>query len=192
MAVPTSSTDAPELVVFDFDGTLVDSDEALLVPFDDLGVPREEVIMGSAVAEECDRLGVSMEDYVSAYDTEVVHPFAGVAAMLSALPRWAIVSNKHPVSARAELRRLGWAPEIVLCADHFAWQHKSLRPILETTGLGPGEIVLVGDSAGDVRCAEEVGCRFVWAGWNPRVVAAAPKGETAATPRDLLALLGIG
>ncbi len=192
MAVPSSTTgDAPSLVVFDFDGTLVDSDEALLAPLELLGVRREEVIMGSAVAEECDRLGVSMEDYVAAYDTEVVQPYAGVPAMLAALPRWAIVSNKHPVSARAELGRLGWAPEIVLCADHFAWRHKSLRPILEATGLGPGEIVLIGDSAGDVRCAEEVGCRFVWAGWNPRVVAAAPQGETAATPQDLLALLGV-
>ena len=192
MAVPTASTGPPPtLVVFDFDGTLVDSDEALLVPFDNLGVQREEVIMGSAVAEECDRLGVSMAEYVAAYDTEVVQPFAGVPAMLSSLPRWAIVSNKHPVSAGAELRRLGWAPEIVLCADAFDWKHKSLGPILEATGLGPGEIILVGDSAGDVRCAEEVGCRFVWAGWNPRVVAAAPTGETAATPQDLLALLGV-
>jgi phosphoglycolate phosphatase-like HAD superfamily hydrolase len=55
--------------VFDFDGTLVDSDAALLDAFVVLGVPAADVTYGHAVAEECDRLGLSLEDYVAAYDT---------------------------------------------------------------------------------------------------------------------------
>jgi HAD superfamily hydrolase (TIGR01549 family) len=183
--------DLPELVVFDFDGTLVDSDEALLAPFDLLGVDRRDVVMGSAVAEECERLGVSMEAYVDTYDTGIVKPFPGVEEMLRRLPRWAILSNKHPASATAELDRLGWSPEIAMCADAFYWAHKSLRPLLELLDLTPADVVLVGDSNGDLRCAREVGCRFVWAGWNPRVVGEDASDPVAETPAGLVELLGL-
>lgn len=180
----------PEMVVFDFDGTLVDSDEALLVPFDDLGIDRAEVVMGTAVAEECERLGVPMQDYVDAYDTEVVQPYPQVEAMLEALPRWSMLTNKHPDSALAELRRFGWEPEALMCADAFGWAHKSLVPLLEALALDAPRVVMVGDSPGDLRCAEEVGCRFVWAGWNQRVQANPPSGEIAATPERLVSVLG--
>ena len=189
--MPPAQRTPPTVVVFDFDGTLVDSDEALLVPFDLLGVDRADVVMGSAVAEECERLGISMEDYVDAYDTHVVQPFAGVGEMLGRIPRWAVLSNKHPDSATAELERLGWHPEAVMCADAFGWAHKSLVPMLDALGLTAGEVALVGDSGGDVRCAEEVGCRFVWAGWNPRVQAARPDGEVVERPGDLPGTLGL-
>lgn len=186
----SAHTVPPRVVVFDFDGTLVDSDEALLLPFDELGVDRADVIMGSAVAEECERLGVSMEDYVAAYDTSVVQPYPGITEMLSDVPRWAVLSNKHPDSAVAELRRLGWEPEALMCADAFGWAHKSLQPMLEALGIGASEVVMVGDSPGDLRCAEEVGCRFIWAGWNPRVRQADPRGEVLASPSELLSALG--
>lgn len=182
---------APEIVVFDFDGTLVDSDDALLVPLEMLGIDRRDVEMGSAVAEECARHGVCMDDYVSAYDTEVVQPFPGVEEMLVRIPRWAIVSNKHPRSASAELSRLGWQPELVMCADAFDWHHKSLAPLLDSLGLSADRVALVGDSNGDLRCAEEVGCRFVWAGWNPRVSEARPSGRVARRPADVPPMLGI-
>lgn len=177
--------------MFDFDGTLVDSDEALLEPFDRLGIARSEVVMGSAVAEECERLGVALREYVDAYDTEVVEPYEGIEEMLARIPRWAVLSNKHPESATAELRRLGWEPEALMCADAFGWAHKSLVPMLDLLGLEPHEVVMVGDSAGDVRCAEEVDCRFVWAGWNPRVTQGAPRGEVARSPAALLSALGL-
>ena len=185
------SHDPPEIAIFDFDGTLVDSDEALLEPFDMLGVERSEVVMGSAVAEECSRLGISMDAYVTAYDTEVVQPYPGVEAMLAGIPRWAVLSNKHPDSAVAEIARLGWQPELLMCADAFGWAHKSLRPMLDVLGLTPADIVMVGDSDGDARCAREVDSRFVWAGWNERVRRQEPAGEVVGSPTELLSALGL-
>ena len=178
-----------EIVIFDFDGTLIDSDEALLAPMDLLGVSRSDVVMGSAVAQECERLGVSLDDYVAAYDTEVSRPFPGVAELLRELDRWAICSNKHPTSAGIELDRLGWKPELVMCADAFDWGHKSLVPMLEQMDLDAAQVLLVGDSGGDLRCAEEVACRFVWAGWNERVRANPPSGDVANTPQEVLEYL---
>jgi len=130
-----------QALVFDFDGTLVDSDAALVAPFEALGVPREEISFGHAIATECERLGISMDHYVELYDQTVVQPFPGVAAVVPRLPRWALCSNKHPVSGVEELRRLGWEPEGALFADHFDWEHKSIAPVLEFLDLPPDDFV---------------------------------------------------
>jgi len=177
-----------QALVFDFDGTLVDSDEALVRPFLSLGVPLEEIGFGHAVAEECERLGISVDAYAELYDDQVVLAFPGVDDVIGRLGRWALCSNKHPRSGAAELARLGWRPEVALFADHFDWAHKSLAPVLEAMGLRATDVIMVGDSAGDVRVAEEVGCGYVWAGWNPRVVAARPDGRVLDRPEQLLDL----
>jgi HAD superfamily hydrolase (TIGR01549 family) len=175
--------------VFDFDGTLVDSDAALLDAFVVLGVPAADVTYGHAVAEECDRLGLSLEDYVAAYDTTAAQPFPGVEDLVSTLGRWALCSNKHPDSGAEELRRLGWRPEVARFADAFGWQHKRLDPVLADLGLGADEVLMVGDSDGDRWCAEQVGCAFAWAGWNERTRLAEPEGLVLHSPSDVLGLI---
>ena len=178
-----------QALIFDFDGTLVDSDAALVRPFIVLGVPPDEISFGHAIGEECARLEISLDRYVELYDESTVQPFPGVADVVAQLDRWAISSNKHPVSGQAELDRLGWHPDVALFADHFDWAHKSIAPVLERMGLRAADVVMVGDSHGDVHCADEVGCAFVWAGWNPRVAGARPAGRVLSQPGELLDLL---
>lgn len=174
-------------MVFDLDGTLIDSDDALVAPFLALGVPPEELTFGHVVAEECARLGISLEAYVDRYDTEVVQPFAGVEDLLGALPRWGVCSNKHPRSGRAELTRLGWRPEVALFADAFDGP-KRLAPVLEAFGVEPEAVWFVGDTVHDRHCAEEAGARFALAGWNPRT-GDLDAEVVLAHPLDLLTLL---
>ena len=95
------------------------------------------------------------------------------------------------MSGWAELGRLGWRPEVATFADDFDWAHKSLGPVMERLQVAPTEVLMVGDSEGDAACAAEVGCDFAWAGWNPRVRAAAPEGTVLDRPSTLLWLLGI-
>ena len=74
---------APRLarvVVFDLDGTLLDSDEALVAPFLALGVEREAIGFGEPVGEACRRLGVRVDDYVARYAGRITVVDPGTAA----------------------------------------------------------------------------------------------------------------
>jgi HAD superfamily hydrolase (TIGR01549 family) len=179
--------DSRRIAVCDLDGTLVDSDRALIDAFVAHGVPRDEVSFGHVLADECDRLGITVESYLAAYDETAVVPFPGVDDLVARLGRWAVCSNKHPDSGRAELDRLGWRPEIALFSDAFDGP-KRLGPVLDILGLTADDIAFVGDTAHDRACAVQVGCPFILAGWNRRA-AASPEDLVAARPIDVLALL---
>jgi HAD superfamily hydrolase (TIGR01549 family) len=173
--------------VFDLDGTLLDSDAALAEPFVALGVRREDVTFGHTLADECRRLGIELDAYLDHYDDAVAEPFPGVTDLLSTLDRWAVCSNKHRRSGRAELVRLGWTPEVALFADAFGGP-KRLAPVVDALGLAAEQVLFVGDTEHDRRCAAAVGCPFVLAGWNERAVPAS--GDLiAATPADVSSYL---
>jgi phosphoglycolate phosphatase-like HAD superfamily hydrolase len=159
---------ALELVVFDLDGTLVDSDAALIHPFVALGVPRHEVTFGQVLVEECRRHGLTVDDYVAHYDSASVAPFPGVDAMLAQLDRWAVCSNKLAVAGRVELDQFGWSPEVALFADAFDGS-KQLGPVLAALGARPDQVLFVGDTDHDRRCADDADVTFALAGWNARV-----------------------
>jgi len=186
MARVTSRT--YDALIFDFDGTLVDSDDELVRAFVLLGVERDKISFGHAIGEELELLGLTLDDYADTYRDHIVAPFPGVEAVVGRLGRWALCSNKHPRSGIAELARLGWDPEVAVFADHFDWAHKRLTPVLEMMGLSAEHVAMIGDSDGDASCAAEVGCDMIWAGWNPRVAAAAPEGRILERPQELLGL----
>ncbi len=173
--------------VFDLDGTLIDSDEALVGAFVALGVDRASVTFGHVLEAECERLGVDVDAYLAVYDEDRSQPFAGVAAVVERLGRWAVCSNKHADSGRAELARLGWSPEVACFRDAFVGP-KQLGPVLAALELGADQIVFVGDTAHDRACAVEVGARFALAGWNPRAEPE-PGDLVLARPDDVFDLL---
>jgi HAD superfamily hydrolase (TIGR01549 family) len=153
--------------IFDLDGTLVDSDAALVAPFVALGVEPEAITFGHVLADECARLGIAVDDYLAAYDEGAVMPFPGVEAMLGRLDEWAVCSNKHATAGRAELLRLGWTPRVALFSDAFDGP-KRLGPVLELLGRTGDDVVFVGDTDHDRACAQAIGAPFLLAGWNPR------------------------
>jgi HAD superfamily hydrolase (TIGR01549 family) len=178
----------PLVAVFDLDGTLLDSDAALVAPFVALGVPLEQVTFGHVLADECERLGISVDDYLDRYDLDAAQPFPGVDELVSGLERWALCSNKHPRAGRAEVARLGWTPDAALFSDAFGGGPKRLPPVLDAVGLSGEDILFVGDTGHDRACAAEVGCRFALAGWNPR--AEPEEGDIVLEkPADLWAVL---
>jgi phosphoglycolate phosphatase-like HAD superfamily hydrolase len=178
----------PVIPVFDLDGTLLDSDAALVAPFVALGVPAEQITFGHTLAVECERLGLDVDDYLAQYDDELALPFAGVDELVAQLDQWALCSNKHQLAGKAEIARLGWQPDVAMFADSFDGP-KQLGPVLDAMGARPDEVIFVGDTDHDRRCARDVGCEFALAGWNPR--ASAVVGDLVlGGPLDLLRHLG--
>ena len=177
-----------KVAICDLDGTLIDSDSALSDAFVALGIDRKEITFGHVLAEECVRLGLSVEDYVAAYDTTQALPFAGVTELVASFDRWAVCSNKYPLSGRAELERLQWFPEAALFADAFRGP-KQLLPLLEMLAITPDQAIFLGDTAHDRQCALEAGVQFALAGWNTRAKPQ-PTDVVVSHPLEFLELLG--
>jgi phosphoglycolate phosphatase-like HAD superfamily hydrolase len=177
--------------LFDFDGTLVDSDVALTAPWHALGVDPEIVPLGLPLVEACARAGVTVAAYLEHYDASTTLPFAGVPDLIAALDRWGLASNKERTSGRRELERLGWTPDAALFSDDFGGREKELRPLLDAMELDADRAVFVGDTHHDRACARAAGVRFALAGWNARARDAAEPGDLVLErPVDLLDLLG--
>lgn len=175
--------------LFDLDGTLVDSDAALMAPFVELGVSPERMPpLGLPLGEACTRAGVPVDEYLARYDVSIVMPFPGVEELLRALPRWAVCSNKARASGHRELARLGWAPDLALFSEDFGGRPKHLGPALEVLGLDPAAAVFVGDTAHDRACAAAVGATFALAGWNARATRE-PGDLVLSRPEEVLELL---
>ena len=76
---------------------------------------------------------------------------------------------------------------MALFSDAFAGP-KQLGPVLDVLGVDASNVLFVGDTDHDRRCADAVGCRFAIATWNPRARVA--DGDIVlASPDELLRLL---
>lgn len=174
--------------LFDFDGTLVDSDAALAAPFLALGIDPARVPLGLPLGEACHLAGITVADYVTHYDETAVEPFDGVVDMLGALGRWGLCSNKQRAAGLAELARLRWSPAVALFSDDFGGRPKELGPVLRALDLRAQDAIFVGDTEHDRASAAAAGVRFALAGWNAR--AKALPGDLVLThPSEVLALL---
>jgi len=175
--------------LFDLDGTLVDSDAALLAPYTALGIdPSDHPPLGLPLGEACDRIGVEVAAYLELYDPTAVRPFPGVDDLLTHLEIWGLASNKEQGSGRKELARLGWQPAVALFTDDFQGRPKRLGPLLTAMAIEPAQAIYIGDTEHDRHCAREAGVTFALAAWNHRA-AAEPDDVVLTTPADLVPLL---
>ncbi len=92
---------AARVPIFDLDGTLLDTDEALVATFVALGVPRDEITFGHVLADECratrDRRR-HLHRPLRHRGRTAVSGRAGRSSTV--LDRWALCSNKHPSSGQ--------------------------------------------------------------------------------------------
>jgi 2-phosphoglycolate phosphatase len=190
---------APSVVLFDLDGTLVDSAPDLCNAVNrvlaDLGrgpVPlhrlRQVVSKGGRAM-----LAVALPDLDEATREDLLPPFlayyaealavdsvlfAGVEPLLAALEgrglRWGIVTNKPEALARGVVTGFGWETRcaVLVGGDTLAVRKPDPAPLqlaCARLGVEPAQALYVGDDERDIQAARAAGMPVVAALWGYRL-----------------------
>lgn len=188
----------PRGVLFDLDGTLLDSAPDMLAAINAVRASRQEAPMALAeLRPQVSRGATAMlaagfpkldaveraallQPMLDAYEAELgVHgePFDGIGELLVALEadgaRWGIVTNKPGYLARQLLPLLGWESRcaVLVGGDTLSERKPHPLPLLhsaEVMGVSPRDCVYVGDDKRDIDAARAAGMRSVVALWGYR------------------------
>jgi len=177
------------LIIFDLDGTLVDTSEDItsalnhaVTPFGIKGLSVEDVkkivgegitrliekILGEGKAASRDEALRRFLDYYSAHLTDCSRPYPHVAEVLRRLEGFkkAVISNKRESLSRKLLENLGLLKYLDLVVGSDTSPEKKPSPVpvlyvLEKLGVVPDEAVIVGDSNYDIEAGKGAGVRTV-------------------------------
>jgi phosphoglycolate phosphatase len=189
----------PRAVLFDLDGTLVDSAPDMVaamnqmlyeyrrepMTIDDLRphVSKGSRAMLAAAFPELEREDreAMVEEFLDAYERVLGQhcaAFDGIEALLGEIEaeggRWGIVTNKPMYLAEQLIPMLGWETRcaVLLGGDSLAERKPHPMPLLhaaEELGLEPRECVYVGDDERDVVAARAAGMPSIVALWGYRL-----------------------
>ena len=189
----------PPLVLFDLDGTLLDSAPDFVATLGVLrsrhGMPplsqallRPHVSKGSramlrAAFPDMDEAGreALVQPFLDIYRGELGRhgrPFAGVEELLAGIEdagaRWGIVTNKPGALARALMPLLGWEQRcaVLVGGDTLPVAKPDPRPLLHAAkaqSLQPAECAYVGDDERDIVAARAAGMPSMVALWGYRL-----------------------
>jgi 2-phosphoglycolate phosphatase len=189
----------PRGVLFDLDGTLLDSAPDMLATVNRMRVARGRAPMvlegirphvsrgARAMAAAAfpdvppERVPDLVPEFLGIYREELGRhgrPFDGIEDLLRALEadgvRWGIVTNKPGRLAQALLPMLGWdaRSRVLVGGDTLAERKPHPLPLLHAAaaiGLAPGNCVYVGDDRRDIDAARAAGMPSVVALWGYRL-----------------------
>jgi N-acetyl-D-muramate 6-phosphate phosphatase len=186
---------APQGVLFDLDGTLLDSApdlHAALVAYCSevgAGVPsyaavREVVSRGSRAILRCafnesdDQLLERTPRYLELYHSMMsrhTRPFEGIEPLLETLEAcglaWGIVTNKPAYLTDELVRQIGWSARAcaVISGDTLPLRKPDPAPVLlacERGGLDPSRCLFVGDDPRDIQAGNQAGLYSVAVHWG--------------------------
>lgn len=185
----------PAAVLFDLDGTLIDSIALILgsmrhafakcervIPSDDewltgVGIPLRTMFQRYASEDvEIDRLIGAYREHQLANHDSLVRCYDEVPQTLAALERaghpLAVVTSKGDLLARRGLELVGIAAhfETIVSCDSCARHKPHPEPVLtalERLGYEPEEALFVGDSVHDIEAGNAAGVETVAALWGP-------------------------
>ena len=188
----------PKLVLFDLDGTLLDSAPDMLATVNHMRAARGQGPMALAElrphvskgaramsAAAFPELGGDVpapmiREFLDTYEQELGRSsvlFAGVPELLDAIEadgaRWGIITNKPEYLARQVMPQLGWDTRsaILLGGDTLAERKPHPLPLLhaaEQLGAAIEDCVYIGDDQRDIDAARAAGMRSVVALWGYR------------------------
>lgn len=207
-------------VVFDLDGTLIDSREdiasAANVARQAVGLPVLPLAtVVSYVGDGADRLierltpgfdaprrteaMAAFKAHYAAHCCDATRPYAGVPEALASLAAtgWSmgVATNKPGAFARAILDGLGlsrWLPVVVGGDGAKKPDPAPVREVLAKLGADAAESWMVGDHHTDIHAGRAAGCRVLWCRWGMGQRDGLPVDAEADSAADLAGVLGTG
>lgn len=208
----------PAAVLFDLDGTLLDSFALITGAFRDacravLGrEPSEREVLarwGKPLAIRFEALAPSRVDalvaaYTAAYDASyaaLIRPFPGVEDLLRRLRDagavLAVVTSKRRRSALRDLETFGLLPRFgaVVAGEDVTHVKPAPEPVLRALrelDAEAGDAWMVGDGVLDVQAGRAAGVRTIGALWGARereALAASAPDYVAASPGEIVSLV---
>ena len=212
----TRDLEPPQAILFDLDGTLIDSIDLIVRSFQHAtathcGTPlaREEIIptIGRSLAGELERIApgngaallATYRAFMFANHDEFVTVYPGILDMLAAIHArgipTGIVTSKARISAAPSFARFLLDREMaVVVAEDDTTRHKPHPdPLLHAAALldlPPAACWYIGDSTHDLVAARAAGMTGIGAAWGPygRATLAPLADAIAETPMDVVTL----
>lgn len=198
-------------VVFDVDGTLINTETAILKTFQELlrtekrkDYKLEELkfTMGITGSDAFEQLGFqNIDDTVIKFNKilvnylDLLQPFLGVKKLLQDLREknvllGVVTSRKHS-EMEVDFAQNWYSHifEAIICADDTKYHKPHPEPLevfFKSTGIQKEESIYIGDTIYDYECAKKAGVDFALATWGSEKLDIAEEYIKLKEPSDLL------
>lgn len=176
-------------VIFDFDGTLVDSKEVAITVFNQLAEKHKfkKVELADiahlrklSIVDRCRFLKFPMykipflaAEFFSLYHNSLKNLvlFEGIKSLLNTLQEYgyhsAIISSNSEANIREFLLNNNITSiQKIFCSSQLFGKDKIIKKFLKATKLNPDEVIYVGDEQRDIVACKKSGIKIIWVGWG--------------------------
>ena len=202
-------------IIFDFDGTLVDSKNVLFTIYNQIAekhqykkITHEEIegLRKLSIKERCRFLQIPMykipflaRKFQSQYKDALTNItlLAGIKELLEELTKkgyqLAIISSNSENNIRAFLKenRIDNINQI-FCSSNIFGKNKVIGKFLKANKLHHNEVIYVGDEIRDIEASKKCDVKVIWVEWGYDVIERAERAlpdYIAKTPHDILTIV---
>lgn len=199
-------------VLFDFDGTLVDSRALLVKLYNEMAnqyrfrpIREQDLapLRSMSISERVDRLGVPVLQipklmvagrqlyHENIRSLQIVPGMKEVIARLSTQGvKSSILSSNSEANIRLFLRKnkMEGAFKEIISAKHIFGKHHSIRKVMKQWGTTPTRMIYVGDELRDIESCKKLGVPIVAVTWgydSPQLLLSGNPDHLANTPGEL-------